>query len=122
MTLLSLRAGEAVAAPGPKARSPRRGEAALAWREARNKLAAYWLVRTRGSGPPPAPGASWDDLVAAVYRRDPWSALFKLERLGIDLVAAAWPPRAPPPRGLLAGPRAAELPEGSLILLHGGMG
>lgn len=90
-------------------------------RELANKAAVYALVRLAGPGPRPAAGDAWEDLVAAVYRRAPFSALFRLERLGHDLAATAWR-RNGPPRGLLSDQQAAALPASSLILLHGGMG
>jgi hypothetical protein len=90
-------------------------------RELANKATAYRLVRFTGRGPRPADSDAWEDLVASILRRDPFSALFRLERLGHDLAVAAWR-RGGPPHALFAGPRAAALPERSLILLHGGMG
>ncbi|HEV8631376.1 MAG TPA: hypothetical protein VGV61_13745 [Thermoanaerobaculia bacterium] len=93
----------------------------LPGRELLNKLRAYWLVRATGRGPRPRPDDRWEELVARVYRRSPFAALFRLERLGLDLTQAVWRWEGAP-RGLLSGVRAAALPEGSLILLHLGMG
>jgi len=99
------------------------GKGSALWaagRELANKTLAYTLVRTSGFGRV-AVDDRWEELVAAVYRRDPHSALFRLERLGHDLAAATWD-RSGPPRDLFRGARAAALPERSLLLLHGGMG
>ena len=114
MTLSSTAVLSSTAAAGPSALP-------LGLRELANKVRVYTLVRYTARGAAPRPDARWEDLVARVYRHDAFSALFRLERLGHDLAAAAWT-GAEPPRDLFRGPRAAALPERSLVLLHGGMG
>jgi hypothetical protein len=58
--------------------------------------------------------------VAAAYGRDPFAALFELEGLGHDHALARCADGDP--RGLLLAETTGPLPEGSLILLHAGMG
>jgi hypothetical protein len=90
-------------------------------RELANKVLAYRLVRLTGPGRRLRPDAPWGDLVAELDGMDPFSALFRLERLGHDLTRAAWDAGGPP-RDLFRDARARALPERSLPMLHAGMG
>jgi len=93
----------------------------LRGRELANKLAAYRLVRLRGPGPRVRYGDRWADLVTEVYRREPFAALFRLERVGRDLTQETLGRRGLP-SGLLRTAEVAALPESCLLMLHAGMG
>lgn len=98
-----------------------RREVAAGWRELGNKLATYRLVRLSGWQVRRLAGAPLAESVAALYRLDPATTVFRLERLAYERTIAACR-REPAPRQILGREDAAGPPEKSLILLHAGLG
>ena len=87
------------------------------WRELRNQAATYRRVRFGGRALRRLAAGPLDEGIAALYRLDPASTVFRLERLAYERTVAACR-REAMPRGILAG----EIPEKSLVLLHTGLG
>lgn len=104
------------------AASPRESLAALT--EIRNKTEVYVLVRqvARLIGVPDTFPLPLLELVARSYGLGPFPALWAVEGLGHDY-AVSWFEAGLEPRGILTtAPRARALPQGSLLMMHAGIG
>jgi hypothetical protein len=96
-------------------------EVAAGWRELGNKLATYRLVRISSLQVRRLAGAPLAESVASLYRLDPATTVFRLERLAYERTLDACR-REGAPREILGREDAAGPPEKSLILLHVGLG
>lgn len=93
---------------------------AAAWCELEGKWRTYWRVR-QGEGRPRQAGAPLLARVEEACALPPSSVLFELEGLGHDYADDCCRDGGDP-LGLLSVERTGDLPEGSLLPLHAGMG
>jgi hypothetical protein len=97
--------------------------AALLLEQARNNLEVYNLVKQVGERLGIVPGAPLDlvDLVCKAYDRGPYADLWLIEGLGHDYAAQRLDGQGAA-RPILQGGPAANVPPGSLPMLHAGLG
>lgn len=99
------------------------GKTLTAWRELRNKVDVYQLVRAveQKLRLPREGEFDLSEYVDKAYALGPYAALWAVEGLGHDYADAARE-KGGPIEGLLQGAKIANLPSGSLLMLHAGIG
>lgn len=95
----------------------------LQWLELNNKIEIYFLVQNAVArlGISPHERAPLPELAERAYALGPFLALWAVEGLGHYYAAEAMKDD-PAPRGLLTSAEAEDVPTGSLLMLHAGIG